>query len=298
MKSAHTARGFSLVELMVGMAIGLVVLLAVTSLYLTSSKGSSNNADIAAQEESGRFALNLIAKNVRMAGFTNLRTAAAYPTDSIDKYLRGCDYGYDDGTVKDPVCTTSPSGTTPASGSIETRYETDPYTSGSARGADCLGNAAFARTTAAGGVANTVVNRFFVARQDRKIDARTHSVGQLYCVTVNLDTSDPPSVQPIVEGIDQVNFRYRIASTTNPESASISKTAAELTSADLWDQVTSVEICVLTKSISKGTNNVKAAYQDCTGRSLDSTATETYRTFRTSVAVRLNYRSSPLVSAS
>lgn len=61
--------GLSLVELMIGMAIGLVLLAALGSLYVSSSKARAEFNKTSEQVENGRYALESIARDVEMAGF-------------------------------------------------------------------------------------------------------------------------------------------------------------------------------------------------------------------------------------
>lgn len=67
----RTAVGVSLVELMVAITIGLVVVLAVSSLYL-GSRGTLRVQDEASRlDDSGRFALESIVRLLRIAGYVN-----------------------------------------------------------------------------------------------------------------------------------------------------------------------------------------------------------------------------------
>lgn len=63
------ARGFSLVELLVGMTIGLLLVTGVVSVFVGNRQSSDLNAAIASMQESARYALDTIARDVRSAGF-------------------------------------------------------------------------------------------------------------------------------------------------------------------------------------------------------------------------------------
>ncbi len=67
MKS-NAQRGFSLMELLIGMAVGLVVLGAATSLFKTGMDATNFVEQRGDMEEDARAALNLIAKDASMAG--------------------------------------------------------------------------------------------------------------------------------------------------------------------------------------------------------------------------------------
>ena len=68
--STQTAMGFTLVELMVAMVLGLLVILCVTQFMLTSQRTYGVTREHARVQESARYALDEIAKYIRMAGFS------------------------------------------------------------------------------------------------------------------------------------------------------------------------------------------------------------------------------------
>lgn len=63
-------RGLSLVELLVAMALGLLLLAGVTQVVLGSKRSYQSGVALAELQESGRFALEAIAQDLRNAGFT------------------------------------------------------------------------------------------------------------------------------------------------------------------------------------------------------------------------------------
>lgn len=67
---AHTyCRGFSLIELMVSLAIGVVMTFGVVNLFLQSKTSFLQDEEIARMQENGRFALRLISRELAMTGF-------------------------------------------------------------------------------------------------------------------------------------------------------------------------------------------------------------------------------------
>src|SRR6202171_4515674 len=64
----HNARGFSLVELMVAMTLGLIVLAATTQLFKSGMDATILVTQSSEMQQSARATLNLIAKDVSMAG--------------------------------------------------------------------------------------------------------------------------------------------------------------------------------------------------------------------------------------
>lgn len=63
--------GFSLVELMIAMLLGLVLIYGVINVFLSSSQTYRLQEAMFRVQESGRFALDIIAQDLRDAGFQN-----------------------------------------------------------------------------------------------------------------------------------------------------------------------------------------------------------------------------------
>ena len=66
---AHRARGLSLVELMIAIAIGMVVVAALLALYVNVTRTNNEMAKMNRQIENGRFAIQLLRNDVEHAGF-------------------------------------------------------------------------------------------------------------------------------------------------------------------------------------------------------------------------------------
>lgn len=61
--------GLSIVELMVALTIGLILLAALTRLFVTSRSTYTLEEGLARVQESGRFAMEFLAQDIRMAGY-------------------------------------------------------------------------------------------------------------------------------------------------------------------------------------------------------------------------------------
>lgn len=61
--------GFSLVELMVSITIGLIILAAVSALFVSSKKTYSTQDRLSRLQENARFAMHYLARDTRMAGY-------------------------------------------------------------------------------------------------------------------------------------------------------------------------------------------------------------------------------------
>jgi type IV pilus assembly protein PilW len=62
-------KGFSLIELMIGVALGLVILAALTSFFVSSSGTRNEIERTSRQIENGRYAMNAIRDEIHLAGF-------------------------------------------------------------------------------------------------------------------------------------------------------------------------------------------------------------------------------------
>lgn len=62
-------RGFGIVELMVAMTLSLVLLGGVIALFATSRRNYESNDHLARMQENGRFALDMISRDIRSAGY-------------------------------------------------------------------------------------------------------------------------------------------------------------------------------------------------------------------------------------
>lgn len=65
-------QGFSLIELMIGLTIGLFILLGVVMMYVSSARSQTTSEALARSQESGRFATYLMSREIRQAGFTGI----------------------------------------------------------------------------------------------------------------------------------------------------------------------------------------------------------------------------------
>lgn len=71
LRCAHRHAGLSLVELMISLTIGMFVVLAGASLLLSTKSGYAAQSEAALIEDTGRYALENIARSVRQAAYEN-----------------------------------------------------------------------------------------------------------------------------------------------------------------------------------------------------------------------------------
>jgi type IV pilus assembly protein PilW len=61
--------GFSLVELLIGLTVGLIVVAGLTTIYANSSRSQAELQRSAAQIENGRYAMEMLSNDLHLAGF-------------------------------------------------------------------------------------------------------------------------------------------------------------------------------------------------------------------------------------
>jgi len=66
---ARSQQGFSLVELLVALLLGLLLMSGIIAVYLESKRGWAQDEAIARVQENGRYALRLLSREIAMAGF-------------------------------------------------------------------------------------------------------------------------------------------------------------------------------------------------------------------------------------
>lgn len=66
---ARAQSGFSLIELMVALLLGLLLMSGIIAVYLESKRGFVQDEAIARVQENGRYALRLLSREIAMAGF-------------------------------------------------------------------------------------------------------------------------------------------------------------------------------------------------------------------------------------
>ena len=96
----RTSKGFSLIELMIGITLGLLIMTALVSLYLNISNNNQEMAKTNSQIENGRYAIQILESDLEHAGFwggylpqfddLSASTSTA-PTDVPDAIPGACD---------------------------------------------------------------------------------------------------------------------------------------------------------------------------------------------------------------
>jgi type IV pilus assembly protein PilW len=82
--SVRKQRGFGLVELMVACTVGVIILGVIGSVYDNTKQVARVNDTISRLQENGRFAVQLLDRDVRMAGFRGCGGVTIAPVNVLD----------------------------------------------------------------------------------------------------------------------------------------------------------------------------------------------------------------------
>jgi type IV pilus assembly protein PilW len=252
------ACGYSLVELMVAMTIGLLVASAAIGLYRGQRAAFEQAADMTQMDDAGRAALDLIAVHARAAGFAaGIFVAGSDPVTPGIPVLP-CPAGRPAGDPANSHCVPDARG----SDGIQFSYMADrvsswPSTDGTPT--DCLGQA-----VPAGAVS---VTRFFVK------PSGSSGEPELYCEgSGRLGTA-----QPVVEGVETLRLSYQLEGV----AGLVGDFATDAT--NVAERLQVVSICVLVRGRPTAKNY---AYLDCDGRASQGSDRRRRQTYRLRLAAR------------
>ncbi|HEX7937165.1 MAG TPA: PilW family protein [Paraburkholderia sp.] len=260
----HGARGHTLIEFVIAMALGLVVTAGAVSLYTTQRAAFERASNALRIREAGLTALTLVGQQLQMAGFVPA-DVAQYQAPAP---LYGCSGGHPTGADDSRLTCESLPG---KSDGVAIRYVGDSvstWPSSSGPTTDCLGQAVTGSSATLGDRGVAVVNRYFA-----KASTSTGEP-ELYCD----GNGKAGSAQPLVEGVERLRIRYWLAGATDARDASAMM-------ADQWTSIVAVDLCVLVRGAPQGQ---RSRYVDCDGVSGIATDLRPRQAFWRRIALR-NY---------
>lgn len=283
------AAGFSLIELLIAITIGMVIVGAALSAYLGAAESGRLTTAESRMNEDAQTALDLLAQQIRMAGNNPKRPnyALATPRNPITNTfsLRGCNSTFTNikAVGATPAAADINSLTCPVGSgthSIAVSYEADTFNTTPAAGVptDCIGSALPAQNanvtqitspTTTGPVAVVFYeadNRFYIET------SATSGRPSLYC-RGNGGAGTP---QPLIENIEDLQLTYgtsQAASGAGTVAGYLGATdfvdntkVALATDRERWARVVTVRICVVARSESPILSDAASArYIKCDG---------------------------------
>jgi type IV pilus assembly protein PilW len=244
------ARGLTLTEMMVGLSAGLLVTMAGISTLLLARQGFATTSDRSMNFDAGRLGLDLLARNVRMAGSPAFNPATV--TTNLSFGLPG------------GVLAVEGSEGGAAADSVTVRYwSNQAYDAARMVGADCLGQAV--------GV-GLVVNTFSVT-----------ATGGLACVGNGTGATATPVA--VASQVTDLQVRFGIAATAENHSAVRFVEASTVASEGAWPRVRNVDLCIEVTAPEPRPGSGASPGLNCRGSAFPSD-NRMRRTYRTNVNVR------------
>lgn len=278
--------GFSLIEMMVSLVLGLFLVGGITTMYLSSKKSDQLRNEVSEVEANARLALGKLRQIIEHAGYKSM---ANIP---LDKPFQTPS----DGNIENAFCSdglamvTNPVMITPTaeiagytrdqdSGDLLTiAYRADHPNSGTMI-TDCNGDAytglvrqiSCSADTENGGMANPwdsrIYNTFYLHTDDLTGEKSLMCHGS---------RGDAPSV--IADNIENLQFRYGVTTGGNTTY----KNATQVEANNEWESVTSVQVALLVRSNDKVDQDETKTFQ-LLDKSITKTDQMLYRDFTTTI---------------
>lgn len=205
-------KGLSLIELMIALVLGLFLVAGVIQIFLGTSQTYRLTGDIARVQENARFALDILARDIRMAGYSDPDKGEILPFFAVESA--------DCPDSDDTNCSTDASD---ANNSDTLAVIFDPINN-----TDCIGN------TSGIDENDVIINLYYIDEED--------GIASLYCRAWNkTDNSWVSAQQPLVDGIERMHILYGV---TNTAGDAIQKYVNK-DDVDDWTKVRAVRVGLL-----------------------------------------------------
>ena len=253
------ARGFSLIEVLIAIVLGLVILIAVTNIFISSRQSFRTQEGLSQMQETGRLLNYLMYPYVRLAGYVPDPIKQTDPTTifiGTDTAVRGENDVAGTGTTADMQ---------PGTDILTVRYRGQDNIAGTAADGsitNCrnIGGDDGVRAT------ETVTSRFYIISRNLTDADRSNDVSSLVCeVAIN---GGATSTQPILQGVQDLQVLYGVGAPSALTGDRVTQryyTAATMPTTD-WNRVTSVRVTLTVDSIDRVAGNATVAGGSNEGR--------------------------------
>jgi len=239
--ASHAQRGLSLPELMITMVISLILLAGLGQIFMSGKQSYSTQSGMGALQESGRFAMFFLQRDLRRAGFP--RSFGPGGSQPLPPFVSAntTDGGAGGSDQIEIQSNSDPDVIAPIGAG-----NADPDTSSPADGIadngtnqDCLGQdvpVAGNLSAGSGGVGDVANNTVRVRSRYYVDDADGDGVQSLYCLGGG--NANP---QPVVNGVESFQALYG-EDTDGDTYANVYRNAGGVTN---WDNVVAVRVALL-----------------------------------------------------
>lgn len=278
-------RGMSLIELMVGIAIGLLVVTVAGGALMVSRGVSGTVSDASVLQQQASFAFRVIGQQLRQSGSLYLNTNTSKNTDtSIDQYAlpvafetvgKSTNSAYSFTPSKDSI-----QGSNTSISAAYRRYkelvfkQKDSDLANQSMSRDCQGGPADA---------DTATNNSYM-----RIQSKFNLNGNKLECTGSMATSQP---SPMLDNV--ANFRMRYLQISETSGGDPKTQYVNATSITNWGLVTGVEVCIVLYGNERMSLPEGTTYTDCDGVTsvdMSSTSLGTDRTQRMHMVFRSIYQ--------
>ena len=223
--SQARSRGFSLVELMISVAIGMIITAVVAQTYLGTKRTFRAQDNASRLQENSRYALHLLEREGKMTGFPGVGQESMVNLFSlpVNTYvLQG----------QNDVAVGAPSTLTSDTISI-TYFGSGPLGAADGSSVNCIGQPV--------DIVTQTTDTFYVAPDPAYRDGNGNAVSALWCATTNSGTVVVTRM-PLVHGVDTMQILY--GEDTDADRI-VNRYVAANTVGLVWDNVVAVRISLL-----------------------------------------------------
>lgn len=223
--------GFTLVELLISLTLGLVISMMVMQLLISSNRTATLSDGVLQAQETGRFAVSLLSTSLQKAGFSTSESAS-------QAYVGGC--------TQDYCIRNSNAATGDRIAIVRASTDEDNLT--------CSGQALEDTSGNAYPIGTPIIDAYWVEN-----DVLTDT-SNLKCQSYDFNSPDPKfaigSAQPLVANVEALHVLYGIEVT--PLASGKSNVTHYRRAGDVnnWQQVKAVKFSILTRS--EDTNTLEA----------------------------------------
>jgi type IV pilus assembly protein PilW len=292
-QQAAAQSGYTLVELMVSLAVGVMVMGAAAAAYLSISESQRSLTEKSYAAESARFAMETLGREIQNAGFypvnevasttpvSPLTPQSAVPIGSFatgaesnpatsPEHLRspvfGCSSKKIDATKTTSVCVahTSASPAVDSDTLVASYYTDDDFGKDRGNNTDCA-RATPAAVAGSNGKLFFISNSYTLTPVTLKLEGNTIKTFGLACAG---SASPVNNYVPLITGIEQLRLSYLVQGETTAQFKSANSVLA-----NDWSKVIAVKVCLVARSLQNVRLQASSYYfKDC------ADATQTFAT--------------------
>ena len=290
-------QGRTLVELMISMTIGLAIVAAIMTVYLSTTSTSRQSNAVTRMSEDAAIGFTMIGNYLRVDGYSQPRVLLSVGSATVNGVsispadrnftgmaLRGCDNGFASVAAAFDSLTCASTGVAGQS-ALAMRFEGDLDSTLPVNGnpSDCLSNEVTGSAASAvdGSNYKLIDSRLFVS-------TAANGTPELYCAGNGGAT--PYARQPLLQFVEAMALTYGVANNSQGRNVTNFMTQAQLdassgTTASRWGRVVSVRACLVMRSQDTQQESTQS-YVNCEGNSVTTTDGFSRRAFTSVFTLR------------